>query len=122
MPPGRERRITFRLYEEQYSVIARNADLMHLTISEYVREVAVEGHLNYVVKCFIPMDEVTALQNEISRIGNNLNQIAHDLNTGGTRSRQTINEINACLSKLDETRKKLNQLGERTDGGFKAYR
>ncbi len=109
MPPGRERRITFRLYEEQYSVIARNADLMHLTISEYVREVAVEGHLNYVVKCFIPMDEVTALQNEISRIGNNLNQIAHDLNTGGTRSRQTINEINACLSKRDETRKKLNQ-------------
>ena len=63
--------------------------------------------------------ELRKLTGEIGKIGSNLNQIAHHLNSGGIRSQEIQDEVQECISELFDLRKQLLKIAGENYGDIK---
>lgn len=109
----KDRVITVRLREIQYELVANRAEQAGISISEYIRDMAVNGYvkINYSVVANLP--ELQKLTTELSAIGNNLNQIARYFNMGGLQSKAMREEINQCIVEIMRMRKAvMNMAGD----------
>lgn len=79
----------FRMTEEEYKKLKENASQKGISVSEYIRQVAIHGiHGNasvlnkddYMLKRQY-VQECNHLNYEINRVGNNINQIVKDYNS-----------------------------------------
>ena len=61
-------------------IMERKARSIHLTLSEYLRDLGLKGEVNIRIKT-LPK-EVLALRAELHHLASNLNQIAHRRNRG----------------------------------------
>ncbi|HGF7952266.1 TPA: plasmid mobilization relaxosome protein MobC [Enterococcus faecium] len=100
-------RITIRFTDVEYEHISDTAKEARLTLSEYIRKMALEGKLTFHCEVVADMTELQKLTNEIGNIGSNLNQIAKYFNTGGIRSNAMEAEIRNCISQLFSLRKEI---------------
>lgn len=77
--------ITLRLSEEQYAHLTRQAEVCGLKMEPLIRQLicGVDLHPR-------PPDTYAALLRELSAIGNNINQLAHQANTRGEATRDEI--------------------------------
>ena len=92
-------KVTIRFADDELSNIKFKAQKYNITISEYIRRVAIDNYLDDILK----KDYYQVKLYQINKIGNNLNQIAHNLNT--TRTLDTM-----VLQKLIDIEKLLNSL------------
>ena len=104
---NKEKRITFRLTKEEYEQIELDAYTAELSLAEYVRTQLRNGKVNVKVELVTDKDTKKKLAEEYHKIGVNLNQIAHHLNSGGEINNSILKEIELNVSELARLRREL---------------
>ncbi|NCB93666.1 MAG: plasmid mobilization relaxosome protein MobC [Clostridia bacterium] len=99
--------ISLRLTNYELDFLDSNAEKMHYTRSEYLRELILNRPIEYKYEIVADINELKILTTEFGRIGNNLNQIAKYFNTGGNRSLAMEDEIHECIHQLFILRKQV---------------
>lgn len=103
-PPSKDRFVGVRMTNELYEVISKNADMAHLSVSEYLRLAGTEAKIIVHQEVVFDSTELLKALGDIGKIGSNLNQIAHHLNGGGTFTDGLRHEIMNCISSLYQIR------------------
>jgi hypothetical protein len=96
----RNKRINFRVFDDEFNKIAAKADRSGLTLGAFMRAAALDGDSGPRAQRRPPADHKALRQilGEIGRIGNNINQMARALNSGDKLSRSDMEEaLRACL-------------------------
>ena len=91
---AKEIRKTIRFTENEYALIQHELDKAHISFSTLARSVILRKRIK------LPIER--ELLSELSRIGNNLNQIARSINQG--EKRLVLAELVAIESELKELR------------------
>jgi len=81
----KDNRVTIRLSDEQYKALLIKAEASNKKISEYIRDTIVNSEVKANEKDYI------YLIGAINKIGNNLNQIAYNLNYA--RNKDKLDDI-----------------------------
>lgn len=98
--------IRFRISDEQYDEILKSASNSDKNLSDWIREsLKISSDKNLVEKRLIWVSEIQKLTREISRIGNNINQVAKFAN-----SQRQFQEIENFTDLLDDIREKVHEL------------
>jgi len=84
------KRINFRLTELEYEKLKVSSSSYDLTVSAYAKKLALKSNLR---KPYFHASEAKDLTLELSRQGNNLNQIAHRLNQDDPLTLDMLNEL-----------------------------
>ena len=100
MPKTKLARIDLRMTPEEKENLKRKAAEAHMTVSKYIL------HLSQT-KRIILKDDIAELTVEISRIGNNINQIAHVGNTQKFVYKAQLNDVMKHLQEIEELQKKI---------------
>ena len=93
-------RIDLRMTPEEKENMKRKAAEAHMTVSKYIL------HLSQT-KTIILKDDIAELTVEISRIGNNINQIAHVGNTQKFVYKAQLNDVMKHLQEIEELQRKI---------------
>ena len=93
-------RIEIRMTPEEKENLKRKAAEAHMTVSKYIL------HLSQT-KRIILKDDIAELTVEISRIGNNINQIAHVGNTQKFVYKAQLNDVMKHLQEIEELQRKI---------------
>jgi len=114
--------IKVRIDDVSYNMAKEEAADMGISFSEFVRRCITSKKLQ-VHLYYQPSDkQLKELANELSRIGNNLNQIARKLN-GNEVFNQTMSELlNESLTALYDLILRIGKIMEDSYGHNKAYR
>lgn len=99
---NKEIRKEVRITKSDLSIILRKANLLNMNFSEYVRHVGTRSRLFTVM----PIINDNMLS-ELSRVGNNLNQIAKALN-GPNKDLYILNEHDSIIKDFKNTEKVFN--------------
>lgn len=118
LPPARTHRITIRLTDQMYDVVARDAKAANLTIAEYIRQLILKRTIRYAPS--IVHDDTKIIQElgRMGKIGSNLNQIARYLNQGGSMTNPLAKELRETLQHLTDCCNTLNQKVEEEYGHY----
>ena len=100
MPKTKLARIDLRMTPEEKENLKRKATEAHMTVSKYIL------HLSQT-KRIILRDDIAELTVEISRIGNNINQIAHVGNTQKFVYKAQLNDVMKHLQEIEELQRKI---------------
>lgn len=85
----RERQIKIRVTEYEYQMIQERMEKSgKATLREFLVEAAINGFLINV-----DYSDIKALSYEINKIGTNINQIAHKINSEGVLYKREIEEV-----------------------------
>lgn len=85
----RDKQINFRVTEYEYNLIQQKFEESgKKTLREYLMDVGING---YVIK--VDYTEIKALAHEINKIGVNINQIAHKVNSENQVYKTDIEEV-----------------------------
>lgn len=85
----RDRQINFRVTDYEYQVIRERMEASGAaTLKDYLLQAAING---YLIK--VDYSDMKDLAYEINRIGNNINQIAHKINSENVIYKNDIEEV-----------------------------
>lgn len=84
--------IQIRLTKDEKEKIKLNASLLSVTVSEYIMRTIKRKRL-------VVFEEFSGILYQLSKIGNNINQIAHTANSNKIVTENQINEIKTQLDK-----------------------
>lgn len=87
---NREKKVYFS--PEEWNQVCNKAEELKMRVGTYIRVIAVKGEIKKV-----NMVSLNELRLEISRIGNNINQIVHLANETQTVTRKDIESLNRNL-------------------------
>ncbi|MDD3596177.1 plasmid mobilization relaxosome protein MobC [Sulfuricurvum sp.] len=79
--------VTIRLSDELFAELLIKAQSLNMTVSDYVRGTICNTELNYRTN----EKDFGYLIGSINRVGNNINQIAHNLNIA--RNEQSLDQV-----------------------------
>lgn len=96
------KKLSFRVSEEEYNTIKNNAEKAELKISEYLRKISTDEKIIKI--------DLSALIIELGRIGNNINQIAKQVNQGLLSDTGNIKEYKDNFNKIYEKVKDLSKI------------
>tara|TARA_E500000318_G_C3526046_1_gene198443 strand:- start:624 stop:938 length:315 start_codon:yes stop_codon:yes gene_type:complete len=98
--------IRFRISDEQYFEILNSASRSDKNLSDWIREsLKISSDKNLVEKKLLWVSEIQKLTREISRVGNNINQISRFAN-----SQRQFQEIENFMDVMDDIREKVHEL------------
>ena len=100
-----------RLDDIQYSAVESGAEAAGMTMTEYIRHMAVFGKLEIRPQIVVDLPKLEALTLELSRIGNNLNQLTKYFNMGGMRSYAMQQLLTECINEIMKTCREVMKLG-----------
>lgn len=95
---------TFRVREKSIKIMCTEIEKLqieklaaenNMNIGNYMRKMALEG---YIIN--VDFSELKQLVYEVNRIGNNVNQIAHHVNTNKTIFKSDIEDINKQIASI----------------------
>ena len=105
--------IRVRVTEKEKELIYKNAAKSGLDFSKYIRHVAITKQ-PVIIKDICNLEEVETkignLEYELNKLGVNVNEIAHVLNSGNTVPITTINSLLEVLKRLDSRMEKINEV------------
>lgn len=102
--------ITLRLTDIELDYLDQSAESLHVTRSEYLRNLILEKPMIYKYEVVADNEQLKKLNGEIGKIGSNLNQIAKHLNQGGVRSMILQDRVHECIDKLFDLRRQAMEL------------
>ena len=76
-------------------------------LSELIRLMMVKGKVSYRLPIVAEMPQLKEITAQLAGIGNNLNQIARHLHTGGALTDELQKDINACVEDVMQMRKEI---------------
>ena len=93
---NRSRQVKFWVSEEEYQLLQKKMEVAGgVKQGAYIRKMILDG---YIVN--LDITELKEIIRLMGPIGNNVNQMARKLNTGGSIYREDINEVNAKLDAI----------------------
>lgn len=93
-----------------------------MSISEYVRHLAVFGKVEMNVQIVADFPKLKELAAEFSSIGNNLNQLTRYFHMGGLRSKAMMEELTRCINEIMEMRDAVMEMAGDYRGYLETYR
>ena len=99
----RNERIEIRVSPIEKEMIRQRMEVCHETnVGRYMRRMAIDG-------CIFNVDysDIKAILHEINKIGVNINQIAHKVNSTGNIHQTEINEIKEMLDTIWQLQKSI---------------
>lgn len=112
--------ITLRLTDIELAYLDQSAESLHVTRSEYLRNLILEKPMIYKYEVVADNEQLKKLNAEIGKIGSNLNQIAKHLNQGGVRSMILQDRVHECIDKLFDLRRQVMELASDYYGDIEA--
>ena len=100
MPKTKLSRVEVRMTPEEKENLKRKAEEAHMTVSKYII------HLSQT-KRVILKDDIAELTVEISRIGNNINQIAYIGNYQKFVNRTQLKVVSELLKQIEDLQRKI---------------
>lgn len=106
-----------RLTDTQYEIVCEYARLMGLPPAVYVRKVITEGR--HPIQCNIVRNDekIDKLIAQLSRVGNNLNQITRFFNQGASATPEIVKEIREAIRQIYDMSEVLDQIESDTSYG-----
>ena len=117
---GSTRIVLTRISEEEYCEWKRRAEMLDMTLSEFIRNSVRTNETNVVIKKEIPVDVLVEIAGQYGKIGNNINQIAHYLNSTGIWSQKLLDNLTGNLQEMYATTKKFAKVVDEINGDYKA--
>ena len=113
LPPPKKHRITIRLTQDEYDVLKKECELSQLSVSEYIRRLLLNKKIP--IYPIIIHDDIELIEEirKISKIGNNLNQIARHLNQGGMMTNPLAKQLKDIASHLHDSLMRLDAAAEK---------
>lgn len=115
-----EKGATARLHivvpEEDKQQWIETAELLGISVSEYVRRSVRSSRIDYVIRQRIEIEAVSEIAYQLAKIGNNINQIAWHLNSGFDWSNALVVQLQDCHDEMEEEAKKLIKAVEEFNG------
>lgn len=105
----RDNRITIRLTDQELENLKTKSRKSKMSISDFVREQIANGKVVSSKNNKSELAKATALTEEFHKIGINLNQIAHHLNSGYEFSNPMADDLITCADDLRELTNKINE-------------
>jgi len=102
---GRERKNQINLYlsdKEMYILKAKMQEAGTNNMSQYIRQLIIY-HEIYLVE----FDDIRQMNTELGRIGNNINQIAHKMNSTGVAYKDDVEEVKERLNQIWQLQKSI---------------
>ena len=93
IPPAKERKVTIRLTEDQYSVISHSARMSQMTLSEYIRRILMNQKIQEYNIIIHDEHEILEELRKINKLGNNLNQIIRYFNNNGLMNNRIARDL-----------------------------
>ena len=106
----RSRQFVVRFTESEYASISSGAKNAGMSLSAYVRHLAVSGKVDVHYHLTHDSEDLGAILAQLGKIGSNLNQIARYFNRGGHTSRGIEQRLSELMSDLFDIREKLAAL------------
>ena len=100
MPKTKLSRVEVRMTPEEKENLKRKAAEAHMTVSKYILYLSQS-------KRVLLKDDIAELTVEISRIGNNINQIAHVGNTQKFVYKAQLNDVMKHMQEIEELQRKI---------------
>lgn len=113
MPPAKERRITIRLTEDQYSVLKKECRSSQLSVSEYIRRLLLNRKIPIYPIIIHDEHEILEELRKINKIGKNLNRIARHFNSNGLMTNEVYKELKETIRLLHGTCMKYDEAVEK---------
>lgn len=107
---NRTKEMKLRLSPDEYEQVKTTAELCGITQAEYLRSMVLGGQLKPVIHLSCSIDQLQPLVTALNRIGNNLNQIAHHLNSGNTLEEDALTSIKEMQKTLWKETQTLHNL------------
>lgn len=108
-----------RISEDEYKEWKRRSELLGITLSEYVRSTVRKGKTEVILKKPIEIKPLTEIAAQYGRIGNNINQIAHYLNSGAEWSELLLQSLTDNLANMYSVTKHLAKVVDELNGYHK---
>jgi len=105
----RGNRITFRLTDQELDNLKSKSRKSKISISDFVREQIKNGKVVISKNNKSELAKASTLTEEFHKIGINLNQIAHHLNSGYDFTEPIANDL---ISRADDLRELTNRINE----------
>lgn len=106
--PGQVKRTSFRLRQDSYDALLKNAEKAGVSTREWLEE-AILNNRTRIVERPKPSADLRSLATQINRMGNNLNQVAHTLNSAQIANKLTREQCLDAIERLDHIRALLNE-------------
>ena len=116
---GSTREVKTRISVSEYEEWKHRADLAGITVAEYIRSCVRNGRINVIIKNEIEIKPLVDIAAEYGKIGSNLNQIAHYLNSTSVWSQRLLEKLTGNLQAMYATTKKLAKVVEEINGDYK---
>ena len=116
---GNTRMVHVRLTENEYNEWVRRSQLLGITLSDYIRKTVRKSNTQVIIKKEINIDPLVDIAGQYGKIGNNLNQIAHYLNSTGIWSQRLRDNLADNLKEMYFTTKKLAKVVDEINGDYK---
>ena len=97
---GSTRAVLTRISEEEYEEWKRRAEMLGITLSEYIRSTIRKSKTEVTVKQKVEIRPLIEIASQYGKIGSNINQIAHHLNSGEEWSDQLRESLEETLTEL----------------------
>ena len=115
-----ERGATARLHivvpEEDKQQWIETAELLGMSVSEYVRKSVRKSRVEFVIRQKIDLEKIDEIAYQFAKIGGNINQIAYHLNAGSDWSDSLLLGLQNCLDDMRDTMQLLKKTAEDFNG------
>lgn len=105
---GQVKRTSFRLRQDSYDMLVSNAEKAGVSTREWLEE-AILNNRTRIVQRAKPSADLRTLATQVNRMGNNLNQVAHTLNSAQLAGLLSRDECLDAIERLDHIRALLNE-------------
>ncbi len=111
-PPTKEVNFHFRMTQELYDVLQAEATASNLSLSDYVRKILTSRKpiIKRTTEIVFDSTELLQIFRNLGAYGNNLNQIAAHLNTGGNMTNNMWKDIKDCIAEIYEIRDAVKEM------------
>ena len=99
---------SFRLRKEAHDRLYENAAKAGLSTRDWLEQAILENKTT-IIERKKPNTDVLALVFQVNKAGNNINQIAHHLNTAAKQSTISKDQYDEAIDKIDHLRILLNE-------------
>lgn len=100
--------VSFRIGNEAYDRLTESSARAGVSTREWLEQ-AILNNRTRIVERPKPSADLLSLATQINRMGNNLNQVAHTLNSAQVAGKLTRDECLDAVKKLDHIRALLNE-------------
>ena len=118
--------VKLRMTDDEYAAFQRRCNAYHVTQSKMLRTALSDSMGDLVIRCSPVNEQTLSLLNDLitegKRIGNNINQLAHIANAGGSLDDEMRTALRRALGELSEWKYEILKKEGTAIGNTETYR